>query len=234
MIVRIAAMEEELEILTQEVGVIEFATPQFFAKIIRQLHQMQVNEPIEQQQIILLENQKIVTLENQLLLFDLCSIPESLKKLIMKKLVLKIEKELAIDVELRECWQEIQRKLFVQTMDFVNQYQIDYDFSEMVKIQDLLKAVQFELVFDQSYQPIELLQLIVRLNMQFNLYDRIVIVDCKKYMTDAEIVQFYERVIIAKQTVLLVESQHDSRRFSFERKLQIADDFTCKIIRNMV
>ncbi|MGL4953370.1 MAG: hypothetical protein ACRC5Q_06195, partial [Culicoidibacterales bacterium] len=107
MIVRIAAMEEELEILTQEVGVIEFATPQFFAKIIRQLHQMQVNEPIEQQQIILLENQKIVTLENQLLLFDLCSIPESLKKLIMKKLVLKIEKELAIDVELRECWQEI-------------------------------------------------------------------------------------------------------------------------------
>ncbi|MGL5549937.1 MAG: type II-A CRISPR-associated protein Csn2 [Culicoidibacterales bacterium] len=234
MIVRIAAMEEELKLSQEEIGVLEIAERRLFSKIVQQLHQMQTNQPLEKQQIILVENHEIVTLENQLLLFDLCTVPDSLKRQLMKKLISAIEFEVAKDVEMREAWLELQRSMFMQTVDFLSSYQIEYDFTEVVQISSFLKAVQLEIEFEQTYNPIDLLQLLLKLNNQFNLYDRIVIVDCKKYLTKSEIIHFYEQATLTQQMILLVEANHDQRVFAFERKLQIHDDFTCQIVANMV
>lgn len=234
MIIRIAAMEEELVLASDTIGVLEIEDQQLFCKIVQQLHQQQNNQQIEQQQIIMVQENAIVTLENQLLLFDLFAFPEIIKKQVLKKLISQIQNTIEIDSELRVNWLELQRRLFFQALEFLSPYQIEYDFSEQVELQDFFKAIQFEFVFQENYTPIELLTLLIQLNSQFNLYDRVVIVDCKKYLSETEIKQLYQEMILAKQTLILVESTHDQRRFSFERKLRIYDDFTCEIIENMV
>lgn len=227
-------MEEDLVLMNGQTGVVEFCEPRFFRKIVQQLHQQQSKQAVGEQQITFFENNKIVTLENQLLLFDLFTVPEWIQKQVLKRLIEKIERDVILDDELRAMWLELQRKMFVQLGEFVTDYALEYDFSETVKISEFLKSLSFEILFDEVYEPLQLLELLFELNARFNLYDRIVIVDSKKYLQDEEINIFYQRATILKQAVVLIESTHDQRHFYYERKLRIHDDFTCELLGNMV
>lgn len=231
MIVRIAAMEEELHVDKEQIGVIEFEETVFFRKIVHQLCQIVQGERIENQQIIVIDDDYS---RGTLLLFDVFTFPEAVKKHLLKALSDAVENDILTNPRLYESWLVLQRSMFARVIDFVVDYPLEYDFTEKIKVIDFFRCLNLELIFEKIWNPLELIEALCELNERFNLYDRIFIVDCKKYLSEPEIKRLYERIIFLNQQVLLVESSHDHVEYSFERKLKIFSDFTCEIAENMV
>ncbi|WP_321519317.1 type II-A CRISPR-associated protein Csn2 [uncultured Bacteroides sp.] len=209
-------LEYSVECDAEFVSVLQVNDARLFSKIVFSLASGETLKALEPYMIFEGETE-IKSKERLMLISDLIYLPLR-DRAIVTKLYERFNALIFEDEEMRISLEEINNTLIDKLAEVGFQLQGEYDFTLEWDARKYLKTFDFGVCIDS-----DLLfdKLIGFLEVASDIFPEklLIFVNLKSFLTENELVAFYQAVISLKIQVLLVESWEDGRMFSQERKI---------------
>lgn len=225
MILNYENLENNIEISTEYISVVEVENKALFLSLVAALYNGDGYNEKRPFTLYEKDNDKIIKNSNSFcFITDLLNIDLNNRKII--KSVLERLTARCLDDEI--LYQKINNAnitIYTAVCELLNEYNVDFSISSEWDTAKYLKAFNFRVDEYETEDILNKLFQYVSICSEFVKSAIICIINLKSYLKESEIKEFYKFVLYNKVQVLLFESNVDNRTFSKERKLIIDSEF---------
>lgn len=224
MIFRIFYLDNDFILEENRVNVLEFHDKSFASKVIKKL--ISEEEIYDDEFLILLdENGKEINIpKNSIIITDLFNINFNDKK-ILNKLYDLLEEEIKTDESFYLELNEINQLLSNLVKDKLNQSNIDLELNQELKIKELLKFYNVQVLRNKEDDIITDLFNYLDLIVELNLCKIVFIVNLKSYLDEEQIEQAYKFFLYNRNIKIILIETNKYKKIENEKKLIIDKSF---------
>lgn len=182
-----------------------------------------INKKAPQETITFKDNGKLINLCKKIV-FCNPGVVSYEKKVIQKKVIEVISKDIIIDYEVFTSLEKSFLTMVDTIDDKISEININLTYDSDYQIESFLKMINLNVNFpeynilDQLYQYVDIIT-------EFNLYEILIFNNLKEYLTSKELEELFKYLLYKEQRCLLLESTHDDRLYDIENKLIINDNY---------
>ncbi len=217
MIIKIRGIETPVEFRQELISVLEIENKTLFKNLILDLvkNVQSISTPVN-----LIKDSNVISIDNYEIITDVFNLNENyINSKIIKFLNSEFDKSEYNKIIFNNIEQLKQNFLL-----YLDDFPLELCYNDNITFLDLLKDFSPKINYETSNNYVNLLNNYLKAIKTLKLADLIIFVDIKRFLTNKEIMQFYENAFILDLSILLIESRPSDLIQGHEWKLNIDED----------
>lgn len=216
-------LERPIDLTPGNPFVLQIETPSLFARFVAALNSLEGRYSVEPYTIW--EGEKELNPKGSfLVILSPFSLPWTDRQM-LGQVTKRMEKEFVDDEDLRIILERLNHLIESRLLSLTSGLSADYYFGDEWNFGKTLKTLGFRVGQTSDSSLLDELLSFLSLALDAGLKKTIVFVNLKTFLTEKELIQFYEHVFYTKLRVLMLENKQDIKVYEYEQKRTIDLDF---------